>query len=156
MMVQARSDNDGIAMAHGFQVTFDSQDPATHAAFWAEALGYIEQPPPPGYATWEDLAREVGIPEDEWGDSFAIVDPDGDGPRVYFQRVPEPKTAKNRVHLDINIADRSASPEERRSQLDAEVERLTSLGATKVSGHDESKGVWTVMLDPEGNEFCVH
>ena len=143
-------------MAHGFQVTFDSRDPVTHAAFWAAALGYGQQPPPPDFSSWEDWAREFGIPENEWGDTAAIVDPDGDGPRVYFQRVPEPKTAKNRMHLDINIADRSLSPEERLVQLDTEVERLIGLGATRVSSFDEPKGVWTVMLDPEGNEFCVH
>jgi hypothetical protein len=70
--------------------------------------------------------------------------------------VPEPKTAKNRMHLDINIADRGGTPQERRSQVDAEVERLEGLGATRMSSFDEPEGVWTVMLDPEGNEFCVH
>ena len=60
------------------------------------------------------------------------------------------------MHLDINIADRSSSPEERRVQLNAEVDRLVALGATKVASCDDAKGVWTVMLDPEGNEFCVH
>ncbi|MEN8239155.1 MAG: VOC family protein [Actinomycetota bacterium] len=143
-------------MAHSFQVTFDSKDPATHADFWANALGYIVQPPPPGFDTWEDLARELGIPEDESGDIAAIIDPDGSGPRMLFLRVPEPKTAKNRMHLDINIADRDATEVERRIQVDTEVERLAQLGARKVSSFDEPKGVWTVMLDPEGNEFCVH
>ena len=146
----------GQHMAHSFQVTFDSKDPETHAAFWADALGYGLQPPPPGYDSWEDWARALAIPEKEWGDSAAISDPHGDGPRVYFQRVPEPKTAKNRMHLDINIADRSSSPEERRLQLDTEIERLVALGATEVASYDDAKGVWTVMLDPEGNEFCVH
>jgi hypothetical protein len=143
-------------MAHTFQVTFDSADPATHSAFWAEALGYGQEPPPPGFASWEDWARDFAIPQEEWGDTAAIVDPDGAGPRMLFLRVPEPKTAKNRMHLDINITDRGSTPEERRIQVDAETERLASLGATKVSSFDESKGVWTVMLDPEGNEFCVH
>jgi hypothetical protein len=75
---------------------------------------------------------------------------------MLFLRVPEPKTAKNRMHLDINITKRGSSPQERRTQVDVEVERLTGLGATKLSAFDEDKGVWTVMLDPEGNEFCVH
>ena len=78
------------------------------------------------------------------------------GPRMLFLRVPEPKTAKNRMHLDINIATRGSTPQERRTQVDTEVARLLSLGATKVSSFDEDKGVWTVMLDPEGNKFCVH
>ena len=146
----------GQHMAHSFQVTFDSKDPATHSAFWADALGYEEQPPPPDFASWEDWARAFGIPEDEWGDTAAITDPDGSGPRMLFLRVPEPKTAKNRMHLDINITKRGSSPQERRTQVDVEVERLTGLGATKLSAFDEDKGVWTVMLDPEGNEFCVH
>ena len=143
-------------MAHSFQVTFDSIDPTIHSAFWADALGYVVQPPPPGFDSWEDLARELGMPEDEMGDMSAIVDPGGSGPRMLFLRVPEPKTAKNRMHLDINIADRDTTPQQRRSQVDAEVDRLVDLGATKVSSFDEAKGVWTVMRDPEGNEFCVH
>ncbi len=143
-------------MAHSFQVTFDSADPATHAAFWAAALGYVHQPPPTGYDSWEDLARELGMSEDEMGDISAIVDPDGRGPRMLFLRVPEPKTAKNRMHLDIDISDRGSDPRQRRADIDVEVERLVGLGATKIASFDEAKGVWTVMLDPEGNEFCVH
>jgi hypothetical protein len=147
---------EGSSMVHSFQVTFDSADPTTHSAFWADALGYDQQPPPPGFPSWEDWAREFGIPASEWGDTAAIIDPDGAGPRMLFMRVPEPKTAKNRMHLDINIADRRSTPAERRTQVDAEVDRLLLLGATKVASFDESKGVWTVMLDPEDNEFCVH
>jgi hypothetical protein len=143
-------------MAHSFQVTFDSRDPQTHAGFWAEALGYVMQPPPTGFASWEDWAREFEIPEEEWGDTAAIVDSDNSGPRLLFLRVPEPKTAKNRMHLDINVAERGTSSEERRIQIDAEVERLSALGATELSHFDEPAGVWTVMQDPEGNEFCVH
>ena len=143
-------------MAYSFQVTFDSSEPITHAAFWADALGYSQQPPPPDFASWEDWARAFEIPEDQWGDTAAIVDLEGSGPRMLFLRVPEPKTAKNRMHLDINIATRGSTPQERRTQVDTEVARLLSLGATKVSSFDEDKGVWTVMLDPEGNEFCVH
>jgi hypothetical protein len=81
--------------------------------------------------------------------------PDGSGPRMLSLRVPEPKTAKNRMHLDINIVKRCSTHHERRDQVDIEVEMLTGLGATNVSSFDEDKGVWTVMLDPEGNEFCV-
>jgi hypothetical protein len=160
---QQASDHNGFSdhtkgqpMAYSFQVTFDSSEPITHAAFWADALGYSQQPPPPDFASWEDWARAFGIPEDEWGDTAAIVDLDGSGPRMLFLRVPEPKTAKNRMHLDINITKGGSTPQERRAQVNVEVERLAALGATKVSSFDEDKGVWTVMLDPEGNEFCIH
>jgi len=142
-------------MARGFQVTFDASDPAALAGFWADVLGYVPQPPPEGFATWEDLARSVGIPEDEWDGIAAIVDPDGAGPRLLFLRVPEHKTAKNRVHLDVNVAGPGTPPEQRRALIDEEVRRLTTLGATKIGAFDGPKGVWTVMHDPEGNEFCV-
>jgi hypothetical protein len=143
-------------MAHSFQVTFDSADPVTHSAFWAEALGYVERPPPPGFDSWEDVARHLELTDEDMSDFSAIIDPDGAGPRMLFLRVPEPKTAKNRMHLDINISDPTAAPQERRERVDVEVERLVTLGARKVASFDEPKGVWTVMLDPEGNEFCVH
>lgn len=143
-------------MAHSFQVTFDSADPATHAAFWAEALGYVDRPPPPGFDSWEDVARHLELTDDDMGGFATIMDPAEEGPRILFLRVPEPKTAKNRMHLDINISDPTTEPQERRELVDVEVERLVALGATKVASFDEAKGVWTVMLDPEGNEFCVH
>jgi hypothetical protein len=143
----------GQPTADSFQVTFDSSEPTAHAAFWADALGYSQQPPPPDFASWEYRAQAFGIPEDEWGDTAAIIDLEGSGPRMLFLRVPEPKTAKNRMHLDINISKRGATPQERRVHVDVEVERLIVLGATTVGSFDEDKGVWTVMLDPEGNEF---
>ncbi|NHZ71072.1 MAG: VOC family protein [Proteobacteria bacterium] len=143
-------------MALSFQVTFDAADPAALSVFWADVLHYIVQPPPPGFETWEDLAREVGLPEEQWDDIAAIVDPDEKGPRLLFLRVPEPKTAKNRVHLDVNATTPGSSPEERRRAVDAEVERIVALRASKIADFDEPAGVWTVMKDPEGNEFCVH
>lgn len=85
-------------MATSFQVTFDSADPDKLSAFWAAALGYIEQPPPEGYGDWDTFLTEHGM-ADVIGTASAIVAPDGAGPRVYFQKVPEPKTAKNRMHL---------------------------------------------------------
>jgi len=87
-----------------------------------------------------------------------VVDPDGRGPRIYLQRVPEAKTVKNRVHLDLNISGGpSGGPvEERRRRVDAEVERLLGLGATRQRAAEELGGYWVVMQDPEGNEFCVH
>jgi hypothetical protein len=90
-------------VARGIQVVFDANDPERLAGFWASALGYVAQPPPEGFASWDDWARDAGIPEENWNDARALVDPDGAGPRLFFQRVPEAKTAKNRVHLDVDV-----------------------------------------------------
>jgi hypothetical protein len=85
------------------------------------------------------------------------VDPDGHGPRIFFQRVPEPKAAKNRVHLDINVTKGMSTPLDERVRLvDAAVERLLSLGATEVRRTENLGSYYVVMLDPEGNEFCAH
>lgn len=95
-------------MATGIQVVFDCADPDSLARFWAEAIGYKLQDPPTGYGSWEHWAREQGIPQERWNDASA-VDPDNRGPRLYFQRVPEAKTTKNRVHLDLNASGAAAS-----------------------------------------------
>jgi hypothetical protein len=91
-------------MTTGIQVVFDCADPNGLATFWAAALGYRLQDPPEGFASWQDWLRDQGIPEDRWNDASAIVDPDGGRPRIYFQRVPEAKTVKNRVHLDLGVS----------------------------------------------------
>jgi hypothetical protein len=144
-------------MAAGVQVVFDCADPQRLAAFWAEALHYVVPAPPEPHATWDDWARAEGIPEAEWNDAAAIVDPDGAGPRVYFQRVPEPKVAKNRVHLDVNAGGGpSVSSDEHRRRVGAEVARLVALGATDARGPMDRRGeYWVRMNDPEGNEFCL-
>ncbi len=144
-------------MATNVQIVFDCADPDRLATFWATALHYQLQPPPDGYASWEDLLREVGVPEERWGDASAVVDPDGAGPRVYFQRVPEGKVVKNRVHLDLNVGGGAATPlEERRAAVDAEVDRLVGEGATIMRpGWVQDGEYCVVMQDPEGNEFCV-
>jgi len=145
-------------MAKTFQVTFDASDPAKLAEFWADALGYVLQPPPPGFVSWEDFARDVGIPEEDWDNLAAIVDPGGAGPRLLFQKVPEGKTAKNRVHLDVNVGGERETPAvERRANVNMAAERLIAAGATKGDSHgDPDRGeYWIVMLDPEGNEFCL-
>ena len=97
-------------MATGIQVVFDCADPLAQAKFWAEALHYQMQDPPGEFTTWEDWARAEGIPEEQWHDSAAIVDPAGSGPRLYFQKVPEGKITKNRVHLDLNVSGGSEVP----------------------------------------------
>ena len=144
-------------MSTGVQVVFDCTDPARVAAFWEAALHYIMPAPPPPHASWDDWARAEGIPEDQWNDARAIEDPDGARPRVFFQRVPELKVAKNRVHLDLNVGGGHSGPlEERRVRVDAEVARLKALGATDERGAIEKQGeYWVRMNDPEGNEFCV-
>ncbi|HEY7667626.1 MAG TPA: VOC family protein [Actinomycetota bacterium] len=141
-------------MAIAVQVTFDAADPAALAGFWKHALGYIEEPPPEGWSSWEDWATGQGIPEERWNDQSAIVDPDGDGPRIFFQRVPEGKTAKNRVHLDVRAAP-GLDDDERRARLSQEADRLIALGATKLYELEEHGQFWITLQDPEGNEFCL-
>lgn len=144
-------------MTTSFQVVFDAASPERLASFWAAALGYRLQPPPEGFADWESFLAAAGVPESEWDSASAIVDPEGSRPRVFFQRVPEGKVAKNRVHLDLNVGGGQATPlAERKARVDAEVERLKGLGATDRRGAMEQRGeYWVRMNDPEGNEFCV-
>ncbi|HWS35440.1 MAG TPA: VOC family protein [Actinoplanes sp.] len=145
-----------------FQLVIDCEDPARLAAFWKEALGYVPEPPPGGHPSWRAYYLALGVPEDELGDmtdndADSLVDPDGAGPRIWFQPVPETKTGKNRLHLDIRIADRAAPLETRRQQVDTEVNRLTGLGATvaRVLSTPGADHYGVTLHDPEGNEFCV-
>lgn len=144
-------------MPTSIQVTFDCADPERMAPFWASALGYELSDPPEGYLSWEEWATDAGIPEESWNDFRDAVDPSGAGPRLFFQRVPEPKTVKNRVHLDLNVGGGRAVPlEQRREAIEAEATRLVSEGATRL--HDASDGpdsYFVVMQDPEGSEFCL-
>jgi hypothetical protein len=143
-------------MARPFQVTMDAADPTRLAAFWAAALGYEVQPPPPGFASWEELLESQGVPRDQWGAASAIIDPDGVRPRIFFQRVPEPKAAKNRVHLDLQSGGGPGVPlDEQRRRVQDEVGRLVSLGATEVGEQADLGVYWVVLRDPEGNEFCA-
>ena len=142
-------------MATQVQVVIDCADPSRLAAFWALALGYQEQAPPEGYATWEDALRAWNVPEDQWNSRSAIVDPDGVGPRLFFQQVPEGKVVKNRVHLDINAGVGIADDDERRRTIAAKVASLTDAGASVLHEMEERGEYWVVMQDPEGNEFCV-
>ena len=143
-------------MATGVQIVFDCADPDTLARFWAAALHYKLQDPPPGFDSWEAFLKSQGIPQTDWNSASAVVDPDAVGPRIYFQRVPEAKTVKNRVHLDLNVGGPLSAPhEERRRRVDQEVDRLVQLGARK-SRTIEERGEYCVnMFDPEDNEFDV-
>ena len=134
------------------QVTFDCAEPERVARFWCEVLGYVIPTPPEGYATWDDYDRS--LPPERQGTAFACVDPTGVGPRLFFQRVPEGKGVKNRVHLDVRVGTGLVG-EERLALLEAESARLVALGAVRVrlllaDGYDES---CLVMQDVEGNEF---
>jgi hypothetical protein len=141
-------------MAFKVQVVFDCASPDRLAKFWAAALGYQLQPPPEGFSSWEEWAVANKVPEELWDAFSAIVD-SGGGPRIFFQRVPEQKTVKNRVHLDVNVSDRNSSPSDRRKRVNEEAGRLVRLGAARLREVDERGEHWIVMADPEGNEFCV-
>ena len=108
-----------------FNVTFDCTDPVRLSRFWSDVTGYR--------------------PVVERDDYVALEAPDRRGVRqILFFRVPEPKVAKSRVHVDLATRDGAA-----------EIERLVGLGATKVEDREGNGTSWTVMLDPEGNEFCI-
>ena len=138
------------------QVVFDAAEPGKLAEFWGLALDYIVEPPPEGFVSWEEFARSVGIPEEEFGNVASRIDPAGEGPRLYFQRVPEDKTAKNRVHLDVRVAGREVRGEERKRLVSEHVERLVQAGASLAWQTDSVRGSSVTLRDPEGNEFCVH
>jgi predicted enzyme related to lactoylglutathione lyase len=107
-------------------VTFDCAEPAVVAGFWSGALG---------------LTIDPG--GNEWIHTIGVNDP-AVTPNWFFLKVPEPKAAKNRMHVDLATDDR-----------DKEVQRLVTLGATRLADKHEFGLRWTVMADPEGNEFCV-
>lgn len=134
-------------------ITFDCADPDRMSTFWAGVFGYEKGELP---EELKDQLRAAGLDEEDLKDRGLAEHPQGKGPRLFFQRVPEPKTAKNRMHLDLN-----ATPGRRAEhhEVDAEVERMEALGATVVRKHDGSWGPFPeyhyVLADPEGNEFCV-
>jgi glyoxalase superfamily protein len=148
-------------MAVAYKICVDCADPHKLAAFWAEALDYVVEDHSAliafllaqGQATEADVTTVDG--RLAWREAAAIRDPDapadprtgiGLGGRVLFQVVPEPKTVKNRVHLDLHIGP------QRRAEV---VERLTTLGGSVLWERAERGSSWVTMADPEGNEFCV-
>lgn len=138
-----------------FSLTMDAADPARLGEFWALALGYRREDPPGDFATWEEALTSWGLPEERWNDANALV---GDGPRIFLQKVPEPKTAKNRVHIDVHSGAGNAVDGDGKdwSALRAKAAELEAAGATIVEEFSEpGLGDWIVMEDPEGNEFCV-
>jgi hypothetical protein len=125
-------------MATKWTIGGDAAQPLRLAAFWAAALGYA---PEPG---------------SESEDNASIIDPDGVGPAIGFLRVPEPKTAKNRLHLDIRVAGPGPRTAESEQRMRSKAAELIALGATHVRDehYDDQLG-HIVMQDPEGNEFCI-
>lgn len=137
-------------MAVGIDLTLDAAHPVALAEFWKLALGYEDEPPPAPFATRDEWAASF-LAEGETDDDEGawLHDPAGVGPRLCLLQVPEPKTAKNRLHIDIRA---SAGATDRWPAVTSEVARLVAAGGTVVAefpGHH----VW--MADPEGNEFCV-
>jgi Glyoxalase-like domain len=152
-------------MSRTLQVTFDAHDPRALSIFWRDVLGYLI-PGPPGVdlpegadplVAWDEFLARIGVPEDQRNTRSAIEDPDGNGPRVFFQQVPEDKVAKNRVHLDVRAAP-GLQGDERMAALEAECDRLIALGAKRVRRDEPAPPMSAgliVMTDPEGNEFCL-
>jgi hypothetical protein len=142
-------------MAYTFQVVQDSSDPHPQADWWAESLGwdvegqdedFIRRMIAEGHAADEDTTVHKGSLV--WKEGAAIRHPDGldRAPRVLFQLVPEPKTVKNRMHLDLRIGT---------DDVDATVEKLTARGATFLHNGRQGPHAWVTMADPWGTEFCV-
>lgn len=134
------------------QVTFDCASPRTLAEFWKATLGFVGPPVPPGFASWD--AYEASLAVHTQGATWACQDPDGIGPRLFFQRVPEAKTVKNRLHLDVRVGV-GLTGDERVDAVVAEATRLETMGARRVRllPADEENGACLVMQDVEGNEF---
>ncbi|HWC35639.1 MAG TPA: VOC family protein [Mycobacteriales bacterium] len=143
-----------MAIVREFQVTFDCAEPERVARFWCEALGYVVPPAPEGFDSWDDFDR--ALPPEQQGAAFACVDPSGVGPRLFFQRVPEGKVVKNRMHLDVRVGTGLVG-DARVAALEAECARLVALGAARVRllVADEINESCLVMQDVEGNEFCL-
>ncbi|WP_460406539.1 VOC family protein [Actinophytocola sediminis] len=143
-----------MASVRQFQVTFDCAEPERVARFWCDVLGYVVPPAPEGFATWADFDRTQ--PPERQGAAFACVDPSGVGPRLYFQRVPEGKVVKNRVHLDVRVGTGLVGAR-RLATLEAECARLVALGAVRVrllpADEENESCIW--MEDIEGHDFCL-
>lgn len=147
-------------MAVSYQLVIDCASPEPLARFWAEALHYVIASPPAGFGSWDDVYRSIGVSEDELGiGADRIEDPEGEGPDIWFQVVPERKSVKNRLHIDLHASGgREAPLETRRERVEAEAARLVALGATRKHAIvEEGLDHYAVALsDPEGNEFDIN
>jgi hypothetical protein len=140
-------------MAFDVQIAVDCAEPHVLADWWAEALGwqvesqdeaFIRRMIDEGHATEDQTTTHRGSLV--WKEGAAVNSPDPGRPRLLFQQVPEPKTVKNRVHLDVRVG---------AGRMEAEVARLLGLGATELWRASQGPHSWVTMADPEGNEFCV-
>ena len=144
-------------MPFDFQIAVDSAEPHVLADWWAETLGWVAEPTDEafirkmiaaGYATDEETITRNGTLV--WRTGAAIRHPDeltgGTRPRILFQLVPEPKTVKNRWHVDLRVGEEN---------VNAEVAKLTRRGARYVHKASQGPHWWVTMTDPEGNEFCI-
>ncbi|MGP9529379.1 VOC family protein [Arthrobacter sp. S41] len=150
-------------MKSSWQLVIDCNDPRVMVEFWSQAMHYIPEPPPSPHTTWRSYWQAMGVPAEELppgaGDiPESLIDPQGHGPRWWFQQVPESKSIKNRLHVDLLVGGgRSVPFEERKTQVNKEAERLVALGASIRSVMDlpEMDHFAACMADPEGNEFDV-
>jgi hypothetical protein len=149
-------------MPVSYQLVINCATPEPLALFWAEALHYVVAPPPPGFASWDDYLRSIGVPEDELGNVMdRIADPRDEGPQIWFQVVPDAKSVKNRIHIDVRASGAvgdGASSDVRRERVEAEAARLVALGATRLGAltEDGLDHYAVAMADPEGNEFDIN
>jgi len=147
-------------MPVSYQLVIDCASPDRLAHFWAEALHYVIAAPPTGFDSWDDFFRSIGVGEDELGNGAdRIEDPGGEGPSIWFQVVPEHKSVKNRMHIDVEASGGRSHPlETRRERVEVEAARLEALGATRLHAIvEEGLDHYAVaMADPEGNEFDIN
>jgi len=145
----------------GFQITWDCADSSRMTRFWSQALGYRVEDPPRGVATWNDYWNSVGVPAEELdplGDgSDSLVDPSGRGPRIWFQQVPEAKSVKNRLHLDINAGGgRAVDLGERKARVHARAEELIPpAGEGSQPGTAATTGHGDLLLRPQSGNTAT-
>jgi hypothetical protein len=143
-----------------FQIVIDAKDPARLVDFWTKALGYVVEPPPNGFSSWMDFYRKIGLQEEELTEGpDCIVDPEGNGPRIWFHIVPEVKTCKNRLHFDLGVSGGFGVPLNlRRERVEAEAARLIKIGATRLETLEQAgpEHYAVAMADPEDNEFDIN
>lgn len=143
------------------QLTVDCRQPGRLVEFWQPLLGYEVPPPPAPHDTWRDYYLSLGdAPETIDGDGRDRLRPPGgqNGIQIWFQTVPEPKTSKNRLHLDLRVSDgRKMSKSERRAAIESAVCDIAERGGQLVAWYDDQGNdhVHATVQDPEGNEFCV-
>jgi hypothetical protein len=149
----------------GIQIVIDCHDASTLVPFWCRVLGYVPSPPPDGFLTWNDWYSSVGVPDDELdlsGDGTdRLTDPQGIGPPIWFQPVPETKETKNRLHLDVFVGRDAGGMKlpyaDRAQTVRAKADELIAAGARQIRTDvaPEHNRFSVGLVDPEGNEFCL-